>query len=328
MKKKNREKKKISLITGIAGFAGSHLAEHLLKNGHEVWGIYRWRSKTENIDHIKSNLKLLEADLADYHSTAEAIAKVKPDYIFHLAAQSFVPASWSAPFSTMMVNVIGQINLFEAVRQQGITPVIHIACSSDEYGEIRKNELPIKETNPLRPLSPYAVSKATQDMMGYQYYKSFGLKIIRTRAFNHIGPRQQEFFVTSSLAKQIALIEKAKINPVIYVGNLQARRDFSDARDIVRAYLLAVQKCEFGEVYNVCSEKSYSIDQILKKLLSMSLKKIEVKTDQSKLRPSDNKIVLGNCQKFKAATGWKPEIPFNDTLKDLLDYWRNKLDDF
>ena len=314
-----------SLITGITGFAGSHLAELLLQKGHEVWGTIRWRSKTENIEHIRKRLKLVEADLLDSYSVENAIGQVKPDYIFHLAAQSFVPTSWHAPAHTMTTNAVGQINLFEVVRQLGIDPVIQIACSSEEYGKVYPKELPVKEANPLRPLSPYGVSKVTQDMLGYQYFMSYGLKIIRTRAFNHTGPRRGEVFVSSTFAKQIAEIEKKKREPVIYVGNLKAKRDFTDVRDVVKAYFLAVKKCQPGKVYNICSQKSWSIQQVLDMLLKMSKKEIEVRVDPQRLRPSDVEILLGDCSKFRKATGWKPTIPFEKTLKDLLDYWRERV---
>jgi len=314
--------KKKSLITGITGFAGSHLAELLLKNNHEVYGTVRWRSKTENIEHIKKQLKLIEADLLDAHSMQNLIRKTKPDYIFHLAAQSFVLSSWNAPAHTLNLNIIGQVNLFEAIREVGVNPVVQIACSSEEYGLVYPNEVPIKETNPLRPLSPYGVSKVAQDMLGWQCFKSHGIKVIRTRAFNHTGPRRGEVFAESTFAKQIAEIEKGKKEPIIEVGNLKAKRDYTDVRDMVRAYLLSVEKGKPGEVYNICSGKAYPIKDILNLLLSMSKKKIKIKIDPQRLRPSDVEILLGDCSKFKRETGWKPKITFEKTLRDLLDYWR------
>lgn len=317
--------KKRSLITGVTGFAGSHLAELLLEKGHEVHGTIRWRSKTENIEHFKKKIKLVEADLLDAHSMESLIKKTKPDYIFHLAAQSFVPASWHAPAHTLSLNVIGEVNLFEAVRNMGINPVIQIACSSEEYGLVYPNEVPIKESNPLRPLSPYGVSKVAQDMLGWQYFKSHGMKIVRTRGFNHTGPRRGEVFAESTFAKQIAEIEKGKKEPVIEVGNLKAKRDYTDVRDMVRAYLLAVKKGKPGEVYNVCSGKAFPIKDVLDMLLSMSKKKIKIKIDPQRLRPSDVEILLGNCSKFKKATGWKTTIGLKKTLEDLLNYWRDRV---
>lgn len=313
------------LITGITGFAGSHLAELLLSKGHEVFGTSRWRSKTENIDHIKNKIKLIEADMRDSHSMDKVIKEAQPDYIFHLAAQSFVQASWVSPADTMETNVIGTINLLEAVRRANISPVIQIACSSEEYGEVKENEIPIKETHQLRPLSPYGVSKVAEDMLGYQYFKSYGLKIIRTRGFNHTGPRRGEVFVTSNFSKQIVEIEKGKKDPVIFVGNLTATRDFTDVRDMVNAYLLAVEKGVPGEAYNICSGKGYKIQEMLDILLKFSKIKINVQQDPARMRPSDVMILIGDNSKFVKQTGWKQTIEFEQTLKDLLDYWRERV---
>ena len=313
------------LITGITGFVGSHLAEYLLSMKNiEVYGIERWRSKTENIDHIKDKVKLIECDMRDYSSVDKAIKQVKPEKVFHLAAQSFVYTSWHAPAETLTTNILGQLNLFEAVRNSGIDPVIQIAGSSEEYGLVKENELPITETSQLRPLSPYAVSKVGQDMLAYQYFMSYKLKVVRTRAFNHTGPRRGEVFVTSNFAKQIAEIEKQKKEPVIYVGNLDAKRDFTDVRDIIRAYWLATEKCEYGEVYNICSGNAYSIKEVLDILLGFSKVKVKVTQDPSRMRPSDVPVLLGDNSKFSKATGWKPEIPFNKTCEDLLNYWRER----
>lgn len=317
---------KRALITGITGFVGSHLAEFLLKQkGIKVYGIERWRSKTENIDHIKDKIILHECDIRDATSVKRVITSIKPDYIFHLAAQSFVPTSWHAPAETLTTNIIGELNIFEAVRELKLDCRIQIACSSEEYGMVYKNEVPIKETNPLRPLSPYAVSKVAQDLLGYQYYQSYGLKIVRTRAFNHTGPRRGEVFVSSNFAKQIALIEKGKQAPVIHVGNLKAKRDFTDVRDIVRAYWLAVKKGEPGEVYNICSGKTITIEQLLKTLLRLSRVRPKVKQDPARMRPSDVEILLGDYRKFNKQTGWRPQIDFRTTMQDLLDYWRERV---
>jgi len=316
---------KKALITGISGFVGSHLAEFLLDKGYEVYGIVRWRTDVSNIEHIKDKLKLVDADMNDAHSLYKIINEIKPEEIYHLAAQSFVPASWSAPADTMATNVIGTINLFEAVRKAEINPKIQIACSSEEYGLVKPEETPIKETNPLRPLSPYGVSKVAQDMLGFQYAKSYNLNIVITRAFNHTGPRRGEVFVTSNFAKQIVEIEKGKKEPVIYVGNLEAKRDFSDVRDVVRAYWLALQKGTPGERYNICSGKSISIKKLLGMLLSLSKVKVEIRQDPSRMRPSDVTVLEGDYSKFKKATRWKPEIPFEKTLKDLMDYWRERI---
>ncbi|MBI4130375.1 GDP-mannose 4,6-dehydratase [Candidatus Roizmanbacteria bacterium] len=318
-------KTKKALITGITGFAGSHLAELLLKEGYDVFATTRPRSKTEHIDHILDQLKLYDADLIDSHSLSTVLSDVKPDYIFHLGAQAFVPTSWSSPATTMESNVIGTIHLFEAVRRVEINPVIQIACSSEEYGLVQKHETPITEQNELRPLSTYAVSKIAMDFLGYQYFKSYGMKIIRTRGFNHTGPRQGDVYVCSTFAKQVALIEVGKKKPVIEVGNLESFRDFTDVRDMVRAYLLAVQQCEPGDVYNIASGRAWQIKEVLHMLIKMSKKQITVAQDEKRMRPSDVELLLGDSTKFRNKTGWKPEIPFEKTLEDLLQYWRERV---
>lgn len=312
-------------ITGITGFAGSHLAEFCLNKEAEVYGTIRWRSIRENIEHIEDKLRLIECDLRDSTSVKKALAESKPDFIFHLAAQSFVPTSWHAPAETLFTNILSQVNIFEAVRELGINPRIHLACSSEEYGLVRENEIPIKEDSPLRPLSPYAVSKVTQDMLGYQYFMSYGMDIVRTRAFNHTGPRRGHVFVTSNFSKQIAEIEKGKKEPVIYVGNLNAKRDFSDVRDVVRAYWLSLEKGKKGEVYNIASGKAYTIKEMLGLVLSMSKVNVRTERDPSRMRPSDVDLLVGDASKIKKATGWKPEISFEKTLEDLLNYWRERV---
>jgi GDP-4-dehydro-6-deoxy-D-mannose reductase len=316
---------KKALITGIAGFVGSHMAELLLSQGYEVYGLCRPRSKMDHIESIKTKLHLEDADLLDSHSMYTTINKIKPDYIFHLAAQSFVPTSWGSPAVTLEVNIVGSANVFEAVRQVGIDPVIQIACSSEEYGLVHADEVPIKETNPLRPLSPYAVSKLAMDYLGYQYFESYKMRIIRTRGFNHTGPRRGDTFAESTFAKQIALIEKGKQEPVIYVGNLEAERDYTDVRDMVRAYLLAVEKCDAGDVYNIATGNAIKIADVLKLMLSMSKVQVEIKEDPKRMRPSDVPILIGDNSKFVAKTGWKPEIPFTKTAEDLLNYWRERV---
>ena len=311
------------LVTGVTGFAGSHLVDFMAERGDaEIWGIQRWRSRTENIEHFKDKIRLLECDLRDGSSTRDVLEKVRPEWIFHLAAQSFVPTSWSAPSESLTTNVLGQLHIFEAVRRIGIPCRIQIACSSEEYGLVHADELPIKETNPLRPLSPYAVSKVGQDMLAYQYWMSWKVDSVRTRGFNHEGPRRGPVFVASDFAKQIADIEKGRKKPVLSVGNLEAQRDFTDVRDMVRAYFLALEKCEPGEVYNLCSGKAWSIREVLDHLLGMTRVKIEVRQDPARLRPSDVPVLLGDHSKFTKVTGWKPTIPFERTLQDMLDYWR------
>ncbi len=314
------------LITGVTGFVGSHLAEYSLEQGHEVAGTFRWRSRDENLDIVKGRVALFDADLRDQVGVRKVITEFQPERIFHLAALSYVPASWSSRAETMTSNFLSQVNLFEVVREAGLTECrIQIAGSSEEYGLVHPDETPIKETNPLRPLSPYAVSKVAQDMMGYQYHQSFGMFIVRTRAFNHTGPRRGFVFAESSFAKQIAEIEKGNKEPVILVGNLDAYRDYTDVRDIVHAYDVGLEKCEPGEVYNICSGNAWRIGDMLDTLRDYSTVKVEVRQDPERMRPSDVPRLEGDATKFRKATGWEPHIPFEKTLKDLLDYWRERV---
>lgn len=336
------------LITGVTGMAGSHLAEYLLNiEGLEIYGTYRWRSRVDNLDDLRkagkvniitggfesmlhertdtSKLNLIEADITDSFSMKWVIGAVKPDRIFHLAAQSYVHASWGAPAETLHTNIIGEVNLLEAVRSAGIDPIIHIAGSSEEYGLVLPDELPVKETNPLRPLSPYGVSKATQEMIAYQYFMSYGLKSVITRAFNHEGPRRGEVFVTSNLAKQIVEVEKGLKPPVLYVGDLSSVRDWSDVRDVIKAYWLVTEMGTPGEVYNIGSGVGREVREMLDMLLGMSNVDIEVEVDHARLRPSDVKVLVCDSTRFRKLTGWKPQIPFDKTLRDLLDYWRERV---
>ena len=311
-----------SLITGLTGFVGSHLAELLLAQGDKVFGTARWRSDTSNIDHLEGRVELVECDIRDSASVKNVIFDVHPDEIYHLAAQSFVPTSWRAPSETLETNIIGQVHLLEAVRELATNPRIQIAGSSEEYGMVYDNELPITEGNPLRPLSPYAVSKVGQDLLGYQYFMTYGIPVIRTRAFNHTGPRRGAVFVTSNFAKQIADIEKGRQEPVIRVGNLDARRDFSDVRDIVRGYVLALRQGEPGEVYNLCSGRARTVREVLDILLRLSTVVVKVEPDPARMRPSDVPVLQGDYSKLHARTGWQPQIPFEQTASDLLEYWR------
>jgi GDP-4-dehydro-6-deoxy-D-mannose reductase len=316
-----------ALITGITGFAGSHLADLLLAEHPEmeVAGMYRWRSPMENLEAAAGRITLYETDLRDYISVQRTLEACRPDLVFHLAAQSFVPASWTGPAETLTTNLLGQTYLFEAVRALHLDPILQIACSSEEYGLVLPEEVPIKETNPLRPRSPYAVSKVAQDYQGYQYFQSYGMRIVRTRAFNHTGPRRGDVFAMSSFAKQLAAIELGVSEPVLHVGNLDAVRDFTDVRDIVRAYVLAALRGEPGEVYNISSGSGHSIRELLDTLVSISGLDVEVKVDPHRLRPSDVEILIGDCSKFRERTGWKPEIALETTLSDLFEYWRRRL---
>src|SRR5689334_19782498 len=251
------------LITGMTGFVGSHFADFALERGLEVYGSCRWRSKTENIDHLRDRVHLIECDLRDLSSVQNLIATARPDFVVHLAAQSYVAASWHTPVETLNTNITSQMNLLEAIRLRAAAPPRFLVIgSSEEYGLVRADELPIKETNALRPLSPYAVSKVTQDVMGYQYFMSHGLPIMRARAFNHEGPRRGDVFVTSSFARQIVEMEVGRREPVLHVGNLTVQRDYTDVRDIVRGYWRLLEDGEPGEVYNLCSGRAWAIEMV------------------------------------------------------------------
>ena len=311
------------LITGISGFAGSHLAEFLLDKDYKVFGTFYDKSTFSNLNGFIDRITLYQGDIRNYNNLKEIIEKVKPDVIYHLAAISFVPNSLKDPKLTFDTNLYGTLNLYQAVIEQKVNPKILFVGSADEYGIVNKNDIPIKENCPLQPVNLYSISKASADFLSYFYFKNYNLNIIRVRPFNHIGPRQSPEFVCSSFAKQIAGIEKGLIEPIIKVGNLEAKRDFTDVRDMVRAYWLAMQKGESGDVYNICSGKTVSIKEILDKLLSMSKKNIKVKQDPKRLRSSDIPILLGDSTKFRKQTSWEQGIPFEKTLRCILDYWRD-----
>ena len=320
-----------ALITGITGFVGSHLAEYLLSRNIEVHGIYRWRSRMENIEGIKNDITLINADIKDAHSIQTAFKYIEPDYCFHLAGQSFVKESWSSPSETMSANILGTVNVLEAIRTECPDCKIQLAGSSEEYGLVKPEEAPIKETNDLKPMSPYGVSKVALDKLGVLYNLSYGLHTVVTRAFNHEGPRRGEVFVTSNFAKQIAEIEKSVLSHldgvkmVLRVGNLEAKRDWTDVRDMVQAYWLAITMGTPGEVYNICRGQAWSVQEMLGTLLSMTQANITIEQDPKRLRPSDVPLLLGDCTKFKDLTGWTPAISFETMLTDMLDYWRARV---
>ena len=306
------------LVTGCTGFTGSHLCD-LLVDKEEVYGTVRGRCRqTDFIDHIKHKLTLLECDLTDYNSVQATIEDCQPDIIFHLGAVTYVPTSWRAPQETMNTNVMGTLNLLEAVRKSKFNPVIHISGSSEEYGMVHSDEVPIKETNQLKPLSPYGVSKVAQDLLGYQYFKSYGMKIIRTRCFNIIGPRSGEKIVTANFAKQLS-----KGNTV-RVGNLDAIRDFVDVRDVVSAYRVAVEKCKYGEVYNIATGRGWEIREILDMMIGITGREIKIEHDETRMRPSDVPILIGDSTKFRDKTGWFPTYDIVLSLDDIIKYWRDK----
>jgi len=318
------------LITGITGFVGSYLAEYCLKIPNvKVYGTVfplNFDSELNKMGEIGEKIEFLKCDLTEKESVKEVILKSKPDKIFHLAGQSRVSSSFQSPEKTLFNNIVSDLNIFEAVRELKLNPVIVTAGSSEEYGLTLKKELPIKESNPLRPLSPYAVSKITQEKLAFQYHQSYGLKNVLLRFFNTEGPKRGQEFVTSTFAKQIVEIEKGIKEPIISVGNLDAKRDFIDVRDAVAAYWLASEKCKFGEPYNVCSGKARSIKAVLNLLLGLSkVKNIKIMQDSTRMRPSDVPTILGDYSKFSGKTGWKPKISFEKTMEDLLNYWRGIL---
>ncbi len=337
------------LITGITGFAGSHLAEYLHGlDGVEVYGLHRWRSRLDNLAALAAagalnsvepgaadpaviraacapdRVNLIGGDIGDVHSLRAAVAAVQPDRIFHLAAQSHVPTSWNAPADTLSLNILGQLNLFEAMRATGNDAVVQVAGSSEEYGLVHPDEVPMTEQNPLRPLSPYAVSKVAQDKLAYQYWMSYGIRAIVTRGFNHCGPRQTENFIVATLAKQIADIEAGRQEPTVLVGDLTSKRDLTDVRDMVRAYWVLTEVGEPGEVYNIGSGTTRAAREVLDGLLALSDARITVRQDPARLRPSDVTILWADDSKFRRLSGWAPRIPFEQTLRDTLDYWRGR----
>ena len=316
----------IVLVTGITGFVGSHLAEYALQQGVAVCGSRLPGTPTPNIDHIRNDVRLFDIDLRDASAVRRLLDATAPDWIVHLAAHSFVGGSWDTPAETLTNNVLSQLHILEAIRQSGARPRVLIAGSADQYGDVDERDLPIHENVAFRPLSPYAVSKVAQDVMGYQYWRSHGLPIIRTRAFNHEGPRRGEAFVTSSFALQIAEIEATLREPVVHVGNLKAQRDYTDVRDIVRGYWLLLKGGEAGEAYNLCSGRAWTIKRVLDFLLSEAREQtIEVREDPARLRAADVPVLIGDPSKVQRAVGWRAEIRFEQTLRDMLAYWREQV---
>lgn len=314
---------KKALITGIAGFAGSHLADHLLAKNIKVFGFYHPNHSTSNVDHIKNKIQLFSVDLLNQKKTSDAVGEIKPDYVFHLAASSSPAQSFKNPGLTLENNLQSQINLLEALVKINSSAKILIVGSAEEYGIVEKKYDPVDEQTPIQPISPYAVSKVAQDFLGYQYFMHYKLNIVRVRPFNHIGPRQSTDFVVPAFASQIVQIEK-KGSGKIKVGNINSFRDFTDVRDVVRAYLLVLDKGEMGDVYNIGSGKLVQIENVLKTLIALSPAKIEITFDKSRLAPTEVKSITCNYSKLKQATGWKPEIPLSTTLFDTINYEREK----
>jgi len=316
------------LITGITGFIGSHMADYVLNKGIKVYGLKRWNlSRLRNIAHILSEIEFFDCDLTDPIGIHNIIEKIKPTKIFHFAAESGLGPSWTHPSHYMDVNYKGTLNLLEAVRIANITPKILIASSVAMYGDIPKEHLPMREETPLNPLNPYAVSKIAQDYIGYVYHKTYDLHVVRTRAFNIEGPRRDKIFGLPWYAYQIALIESGKQKPLLQSGYVSAKRNFIHVKDIVPAYWLALEHCK-PEVYLVGSDKKENIgtfDEAIKSLIKKSTfkGKIEHKVIEKFIRATNETVVIGDCRKFYAATGWKPKLSFEDIIDDVLAYWRN-----
>lgn len=316
---------KKALITGITGFAGSFLAESLIATGeYEVLGTNLSDNSLRNIESIKDKLNIKKIDLQDFDSVKNYINEEKPDVVFHLAALASAADSFKKPSEYINNNIDAQINLLEAIRAANITPRILIVSSAEVYGDVSVSDLPIDEETPIRPVNPYAVSKVAQDFLGLQYFLSYKLPIIRVRPFNHIGPRQAPSFVVASFAKKIVDIEKGKTEPVLLVGNLNAKRDFTDVRDMANAYIEIIEKGEPGEVYNIGSGRSTQISDILEKMMSFSDKKIQVEPDENLFRPIDVPELVCDNSKLKNVTNWEPVIPLDQTLKETLEYWRSQ----
>lgn len=321
------------LVTGATGFVGSHLIDYLLE--HTTWDIYgliRWRSPIDNIQHLlprinqSDRVRLLYGDLRDSDSINSAIRECLPDYVFHLAAQSYPKTSFTAPLDTYETNVQGSSRVLEALRQYKPDAKIHVCSSSEVYGRVTKDKLPINEECGFMPASPYAISKVGTDLIGRFYAEAYGMNVQVTRMFTHTGPRRGDVFAESSFAKQIAMIEAGQIPPVIKVGNLNSLRTFADVRDAVRAYhmLLTVNPLP-GSVYNIGGNHTCAVGGMLQHLESLSHYKFIRETDGTRLRPIDADLQVPDCTKFMTHTGWKPEIPFEQTMQDLLSYWRERV---
>lgn len=310
-----------ALIIGGGGFVGPYLVEHLAKDlGCEVTV-----TKTEREVLSFSDATIENLDILDVEQIVSLLQKIRPDYIFHLAAQSSVSVSWKNPGLTIDVNIKGSVNVLDAVRKLDYKPRVLLIGSGEEYGHIREGECPIVEDNALRPGNIYAATKSCQNMIGRIYSEAYGMDVMMVRAFNHIGPNQTPLFVVADFCKQVAEIEKGLREPIMYVGNLSAKRDFTDVRDVVKAYGLLVQKGQKGETYNVGRGNAISIRELLDKILALSTKSIEVKVDTEKLRPVDVPIIEPDVTKINGATGWVPEISLDTTLKETLEYWRKQV---
>ncbi|HEY0604405.1 MAG TPA: GDP-mannose 4,6-dehydratase [Herpetosiphonaceae bacterium] len=312
-------------ITGITGPVGSFLADYLLTLPEvEVHAFKRWRSDPRPIEHLYGRVTFHEGDIEDPFSVGKAIERAQPDRIYHLAAQSYPSESWDAPIATMRVNVEGTINVLEAARLHCPAARIHIAGTSAEYGWVSPEEVPIPETHLLRPASPYGVSKVAAELTGLQYHDSYGLHVVVTRSFNHVGPRQGDRCSIQTFCRQMAAIEAGQQEPVISVGNLEPRRDFTHTSDVARALWLLLDRGQPGQVYNLCSGTATRIGDIVEIVRQQGRVPVEIRVDPARLRPSDEPLLMGDNSKLRAATGWQPEIGMSQIVAELLDYWRTR----
>ena len=323
---------KVALITGITGMVGSHLADFLLENTDwDVYGLLRWNDKTDNIEHLMDKINRNEqifleyGDINDLSSMLHVFGKIKPDYVFHLAAQSYPKTSFESPLETLETNILGTAKVLDAIKKLDLDPIVHVCASSEVFGRVPKEFLPIHEDVTFHPASPYAISKVGTDLVGRFYAEAYGMTVMTTRMFTHTGPRRGDVFAESTFAKQIAMIEAGIIPPVIKVGNLDSLRTWSDVRDAVRAYYLLVTNNPIsGEYYNIGGSYSCSVRDMLDYLISLSTcKDIKIEIDPDRLRPIDADLQVPDTTKFKAHTGWEPKISFEKTMSDLLDYWRD-----
>lgn len=309
-----------ALITGATGFVGRHLIDELERETDwQLVGLSR-RAST-----LGARTRVLACDLRDDALVRRTVEHVAPDIVFHLASQSYVPKAIAAPADTLVNNLVGQLNVLEAVRVAGIDAGIVSICSAEEYGFVEAHEVPIGEDQPFRPGNPYAVSKIAQDMLAYQYALSYRMPVVRLRPFSHVGPGQSDRFVLSSFARQIAEAEAGRVEPVILTGNLDAVRDFLDVRDVVRAYRLVASEIVPGEVYNLASGVGHRIGDLLDRLIALSRVPLEVRQDPTRLRPSDVPVLVGDASRFRSRIGWEPSVPIETTLADILDDWRERL---
>lgn len=308
---------KKGLVIGAAGFVGNYLLNEMQAVGMEAYATKLAHEKLEHPFAVVHDLDIMDKD-----AVVSLLFEIRPDYIFHLAAQSSVGLAWKNPSLTIDVNIKGSVNVMDGVRELFYKPRVLLIGSGEEYGHVNSGEIPIVEDTLLRPGNIYAATKACQNMIGSIYARAYDMELMMVRAFNHIGPGQAPMFVVSDFCKQVAEIEKGLREPVMMVGNLTAKRDFTDVRDVVKAYVKLIEFGQSGETYNVGNGNAQAIQDILNLIVSMSDKKIDVRTDPNKIRPVDVPIIEADITKLNQLTGWRPQIPLEQTIRETLDYWR------